>query len=216
MAKLIKRSLPQQVAEAIEEKIKDGEYQVGDKLPTEPQLVEIFGVSRNTVREAIQSLTHSGLLAARQGDGTYVVAKEKLQVEIFHMMSASTYQNISEVRELLEKHIVVSAVHNRTEEDLAEIERFLQMRKQEIHSSRETTRADLDFHIAIAKATHNDIILSVYKYVSEYIQGFIYHKMHDQTTDQSAVDDVHDRLFEAIRDRDAELALTCVDRIIES
>ena len=216
MGKLIKRSLPQQIAEAIEEKIKNGDYQVGDKLPTEPNLVEMFGVSRNTVREAIQSLTHSGILEARQGDGTYVVAKEKLQVEIFHMMSASTYQNISEVRELLEKHIVVSAVSNRTEQDLAEIEHFLQLRKQEIHSARETTQADLDFHIAIAKATHNDIILSVYQYVSEYIQGFIYHKIHEQPADQSAVDDMHETLFEAIRHKNAALALDCIERIIES
>ena len=59
MDRLMKKSLPKQIADSIEMKIKTEEYVVGDKLPPEPRLMEIYGVSRNTVREAVQSLTNS-------------------------------------------------------------------------------------------------------------------------------------------------------------
>ena len=214
MIKPTRKSLSKQIADLIEEKIRSGDYQIGDKLPTEPNLMEIFGVSRNTVREAVQSLTHCGLLETRQGDGTYVIAQEKLQVDFFNIMNSTTAQNVLEVRDLLEKHIVVSAIRNSTEEDIREIETYLRLRNQETDSIREATKADLDFHMAIAKATHNDIILSMYRYVSEYFNQYIYSKLHSQDP-QQAIDQAHDRLFQAIRERDTEQALLCVNQIIE-
>ena len=214
MIKPTRKSLSKQIADLIEEKIKNGDYQIGDKLPTEPNLMEIFGVSRNTVREAVQSLTHSGLLETRQGDGTYVIAQEKLQVDFFNIMNATTSQNVLEVRDLLEKHIVLSAIKNSTSADIREIESYLRLRNQETNSIREATKADLDFHMAIAKATHNDIILSIYRYVSEYFNQYIYSKLHNHESQQS-IDLAHDQLFQAIRDRNTELALSCVNQIIE-
>lgn len=215
MDKPIRKSLPRQIAEMIEQKIKNGEYQIGDKLPPEPMLVEIFGVSRNTVREAIQSLTNSGLLETRQGDGTYVVATERLQVEFYNIMNGTTYQNVLEVRDLLERHIVASAVKHCTEQDLQEIEAFLRQRNQTTGSIRENSQADLNFHMAIAKATHNDIIYSVYRYVSEYFSEFIYQKLHTASQDEQEIDRIHVNLYHAIRDRNANMALDCVSRIIE-
>ena len=214
MIKPTRKSLSKQIADLIEEKIRTGDYQIGDKLPTEPNLMEIFGVSRNTVREAVQSLTHSGLLETRQGDGTYVIAQEKFQVDFFNIMNATTAQNVLEVRDLLEKHIVVSAIKNSTSADIREIETFLRLRNQTASSIREATKADLDFHMAIAKATHNDIILSIYRYVSEYFNEFIYSKLNNPAS-QQPIDQAHDQLFQAIRDRDTELALRCVNQIIE-
>ena len=214
MIKPTRKSLSKQIADLIEEKIRTGDYQIGDKLPTEPNLMEIFGVSRNTVREAVQSLTHSGLLETRQGDGTYVIAQEKFQVDFFNIMNATTSQNVLEVRDLLEKHIVVSAIKNSTSSDIREIESFLRLRNQTASSIREATQADLDFHMAIAKATHNDIILSIYRYVSEYFNEFIYSKLNNHDSQQS-IDQAHDQLFQAIRDRNTELALSCVNQIIE-
>ena len=212
--KIVKKSLPKQIAEMIELKIKNNEYQVGDRLPTEPNLVEMFGVSRNTVREAIQSLTNSGLLETRQGDGTYVVARERLQVDFFHIMHETTYKNVLEVRDLLEKYIVVSAIKNATKEDIDEMESFLYLRKKEISSIRESTQADLNFHIAIAKATHNDIILNIYRYVSEYFNEFIYKKVYSENKDQTYIDEIHDLLLLAIKEKNIELAQDCVNKII--
>lgn len=61
-----------QVENSIREKIENGEWKVGQKLPTEPELCQFFGVSRTTIRQAVDSLVSAGLLAKKQGSGTYV------------------------------------------------------------------------------------------------------------------------------------------------
>lgn len=215
MNKIIKTSLPKQVADNIEQLIKNGTYKIGDKLPTEPELVSQYGIGRNTLREAIQSLTNSGLLESRQGDGTYVIAKERLQVEFFNAMEASDNKNVLEVRNMLENHIVVSAIDNATEEDIQTIEQLLHLRKQVSESVRENTQADLNFHIAITNATHNDLLISIYKYVSSYFNEFIYSKIYSKSQDQQYIDELHDLLFSAIKSKDKTLAQNYVKKIIE-
>ena len=210
-----RKSLPKQISEIIERKIKEGEYNIGDKLPTEPNLVQIFGVSRNTIREAVQSLINSGILKAYQGDGVYVVAKERLQVDFYNIMNETTEKNIFEVRDMLEKQIVILAINNASDEDMKKIEETLLLRKNEFSSAKENTQSDLNFHMAIAEATHNDIILNIYKYVSEYIRQHILIKILEKDINQEYLDEVHDLLFEAIKNRDVKKALEYVEKIIE-
>ncbi|MFL6532108.1 MAG: FadR/GntR family transcriptional regulator, partial [Pseudomonas sp.] len=71
---LIKRSLVDQALEQLRQRISDGVWAVGQRLPTEPELVAELGISRNTVREAMRVLAFSGLIEIRQGDGSYVRA----------------------------------------------------------------------------------------------------------------------------------------------
>lgn len=215
MTKAIRKSLPKQIAEMIEEKIRGGEYQIGDKLPPEPVLMEIFGVSRNTLREAIQALTNCGLLQTRQGDGTYVMARERLQVDFYQFMDSSDSEDVLEVRELLEKHIAMSAMRHADEEDLEEIGRALELRNAATGDIREATQADMDFHMAIARATHNEIVLNIYKYVSSYFNEFIYEKLRDTEADETHMDELHAQLLEAIRSKNGPMALDCVDHIVK-
>lgn len=71
---LMKRSLVDQALEQLRRRISDGVWGVGQRLPTEPELVAELGISRNTVREAMRVLAFSGLIEIRQGDGSYVRA----------------------------------------------------------------------------------------------------------------------------------------------
>ena len=71
-------ALSDQVIAALRNQITSGEWPVGSRIPTEPELVEQLGVARNTVREAVRALAHNGLLDIRQGSGTYVVATSEL------------------------------------------------------------------------------------------------------------------------------------------
>ena len=215
MAKLNKKSLPRQIADDIELNIKKGVYNIGDKLPTEPELVAHYGVSRNTLREAIQSLTNSGILETRQGDGTYVVARERLQVDFFHAMGSTNSENVLEVRNMLENSIVELAIVNATCKDIEDIEHYLALRKAVCESARENTKADLDFHTAIARATHNELIVAIYKYVSAYFNEYIYDKIYRKSQDEQYIDEIPDLLFSAIRDKNVGLAKDCVRKIIE-
>ena len=72
MSLLIKRSLVEQAVEQLRERIAQGDWQIGQSLPTEPELALQLGISRNTVREAMRVLAFSGLVEVRQGDGSYL------------------------------------------------------------------------------------------------------------------------------------------------
>ena len=74
-------ALSEQVIAELRQQITSGEWPVGSRIPTEPELVEQLGVARNTVREAVRALAHNGLLDIRQGSGTYVVATSELAAQ---------------------------------------------------------------------------------------------------------------------------------------
>src|ERR1044072_4487498 len=71
-------ALADQVISQLRAQITSGDWPVGSRIPTEPELVEQLGVARNTVREAVRALARNGLLDIRQGAGTYVVAHSEL------------------------------------------------------------------------------------------------------------------------------------------
>ena len=174
----------------------------------------MFAVSRNTIREAIQSLNNAGILQTKQGDGTYVIAREPFQVALFKIMDTTTHKNIQEVRELLEKHIIISAIKNATKQDLEEIKLCLELRKKDNNTIHEATKADLNFHIAIANATHNEIIINIYKYVSQYFNEVIYTTLKNQPDNQDEIDKIHERLFQAISNKDTQKALEYVHSLL--
>lgn len=215
MSKIIKDSLPKQISDRIEAEIKEGKYKIGDKLPTEQELIKIFDVSRNTIREAMQSLTNSGILETRQGNGTYVVAQERLEVDFFNVMNSTTTKDVLEVRNLLEQYIVTSAIENVNDKDIEEIRKCLETRKKELNSVRENTEADLNFHFAIAKATHNELIVHLYKYVSKYFSKYIYEEIYNLKEEQNKIDELHEDLYIAIKNRDGNEAHNIINQIIK-
>ena len=123
--KPIKQSLPKQISIQIEKAIKDGIFKVGEKIPSEPELVKSFEVSRNTIREAIQSLIQAGVLESRQGNGTYVLTNDRFEANILTRLSSSKISEVHEVRISLEKEIVKLAALRRTQEDLINIKKAL-------------------------------------------------------------------------------------------
>lgn len=212
--KILKNTFAKQVAEALEEKIKNEEYKIGSKIPTEPDLVEYFGVSRNTIREAVQSLIQAGLLEARQGKGTYVIAKDRLQINFFSLLDEVSIENIMEVRVLFEKYIVESAILNSTVEDINYIEECLKERNTRLEVIKENTDTDLKFHIAIAYATHNQLLVHIYKYVSSYFNQFISKSLEENEDKQDLIDSLHTKLFLAIKNKNLAEAQNTILSII--
>lgn len=212
--KLIKISLPKQIANEIEQQILEGVYNIGDKIPTEPELVSIYGASRNTIREAIQSLINGGLLEARQGLGTYVIAQKKLQVEFFNSLKRTNKYEVEEVRNFLEEYIIVSAIEHRTDKDLIEIEKALLNRKNDTNKIKENTDADIEFHRAIALATHNSLLIDMYQYISQFFNEFIAQKISNENINNTYIDKLHDDLFNFIKNRDKENAKKTIEEII--
>ncbi len=210
----VRNSVPKQIASHLEQEIKNGTYQVGDKLPTEPELVAMYQASRNTVREAVQALIQAGLLQAKQGNGTYVIAKERLQVDFFNLMNQIKSNDIIEVRTFLESHIVELAVVHHTEEDIQNIEELLAKRNTVSNEIKENTNADIEFHKAIALSTHNLLLYKLYEYISDFFYEFIAHSVEANKEHQKRINVLHGDLVAAIKAKNAEEAKIIMNKIV--
>ena len=101
---LIKRSLVDQALEQLRTRIKDGAWEVGQRLPTEPELAAELGISRNTVREAMRVLAFAGLIEIRQGDGSYLRGRVD-PMGTLRALSSCSLEQIRETRHILEVEV---------------------------------------------------------------------------------------------------------------
>ena len=120
-----KRSLAEELAERLRQRITDEQFEVGEKLPAEPELMRIFGVGRSTVREAVKILVNMGFLKVQQGAGTFVESRAAADDPMAQRLRRADIRDLDEVRRILEVAIVERAAGRRTEQDIEKIERFL-------------------------------------------------------------------------------------------
>ncbi len=113
-----REALSTHVAEQLRARIADGTWPVGSRIPTEPQLCALLNAGRNTVREAVQSLAHAGLLSKRQGSGTYVIADDDLALALSRQVSRSVHREALEVRRALEVEAARLAAVSRTDRQM--------------------------------------------------------------------------------------------------
>ena len=213
--KVVKRySLSKQVSDQLEHMIESGEYAVGSKIPTESELMAMFNVSRNTLREAIQSLTSAGVLIVRQGDGTYVRSNNRFNANMNREFSRVSIQDIKETRNAMELTIVSLAAQRRTEEDMAEITSTFRNRTLLQETVKENSRADMEFHMAIAKASHNQILYDLYRSISSYLESQIAVIQAADDLDMNQLDKYHEQLYYAILDKQSETAVSSAQNIL--
>ena len=159
----------EEIATQIRNELADGRLKVGSRLPAERALAVQFGVSRNTLREALRSLEHAGLLRLQkgasggafvsQGSGNAIVSN---LVDLYHMGSVSPDQ-LTEARIWLESIIVREACRRATPEDLAELQANIDKATEAQSAGDFNRRAEvhLDFHRILARMTGNPIMTIV-------------------------------------------------------
>lgn len=206
--------LVDQAAERFREEVVSGRWPVGERIPTEPELVAAFGVGRNTVREALQSLVHAGLLRREQGRGTFVISDSELTSSLGRQFAGGSRQHYLELRLALDSTAAGLAARRRTEADVAEL-RELCDRREASWADEDLDRrasADLALHRAIVAATHNPLYLELY---SSMLDVFATHMRHDEGADPGRAHRHHRELVEAIAAQDAERATALVTTIVE-
>ena len=159
------KTLSAQVAEQVVSLITSGTWPVGTRIPPENTLVGNLGVSRNTVREALRSLVHSGMLEARPGDGTYVRTPSELEAPLVRRARRARLEEAVEVRALLEQQAARLAAMRRTAADIRRLRAALdrQRRASEAGDSAAYARADGDLHRAVVGCTRNDFLSEIYE-----------------------------------------------------
>jgi DNA-binding FadR family transcriptional regulator len=190
--------LVDQVIEQLRTLVTSGEWPVDSRIPTEPELVEALGVGRNTVREAVRALAHNGIFEVRQGDGTYVRATSEVSAAL-RRLCGSELRDVLQVRRCLEVEGARLAATARTEEDLAELRAQLAHTDTTDHA--QFTHSDTEFHLAVVRASHNPVLIEIYRGLLEVITASV-------ATTSAAPGGMfpHDGLVEAIAAGDVERA----------
>ncbi|MBB4685244.1 FadR/GntR family transcriptional regulator [Amycolatopsis jiangsuensis] len=196
--------LVDQVIDQLRQAVRDGEWPVGYRIPTEPELVTQLGVGRNTVREAVRALAHTGILEVRQGDGTYVRATSEVSGAV-RRLCGTELREVLQVRRVLEMEGARLAATARTDEDVAGLRELLHRRDREWHERRgeDFAHTDAEFHLDVVRCGHNELLFELYRGLMEAITASV-----ASTTDhpEHAERIRHQGLVDAIEDGDAERA----------
>ncbi|WP_020699638.1 FadR/GntR family transcriptional regulator, partial [Bordetella pertussis] len=203
--------LADQLYGQIFDQIASGRLNVGDKLPSEHEICEKFGVSRPVVREALLRLRADGLVTAHQGLGTFVSHQPAPRLKTFSdVQNVGAYLRAQEVRVALEGDAARLAALRRTDEQLHKIGEAHAAFVEELEHGRVSPEADLAFHASIAEASGNDFYLGVLETIHESISGFMRLTLSLTRTGSrqraQRVADEHAAILGAIREQDAERA----------
>jgi GntR family transcriptional repressor for pyruvate dehydrogenase complex len=158
--------LYEQIIEQIQNRIMEGKLHPGDRLPSEHELAEQFGVSRTVVREAIKALREKGLVEVQPGRGTFVTNITDSTTEVMRdslgLMVRLNLNNgvteLNEVRTLLEPGIAAMAAQKATEADIRTMQQAIAAMDAATNDADIFVESDLDFHLALARATQNPLI----------------------------------------------------------
>lgn len=202
--------LYEQIVQQIEDSILKGALKAGDQLPAERELAQNFGVSRTAVREAVKALREKGLVEAYSGRGTFITdgtsqaIKQSLDLMIKIGQPDGSVQ-LAEVREILEPEIAALAAVRCEDQHIVSMREAVAVMDQAKEDPEAYIEADLDFHLALAEAASNPLILSLL----DSIVGLL----REQRIRIFSVDGGpergqyhHKRILEAVRDHDADKA----------
>jgi GntR family transcriptional repressor for pyruvate dehydrogenase complex len=166
------KRISDQVFNQLRELIFRGEFKAGEKIMTERELAEAFGVSRTSVREAINKLVILGLLDQKQGQGTFVRSPESTEKSILAAMVESQDASIAdllEVRMGLECNAAAMAATRANAKDIRFMGKSIEKMQADVLIGRLGTEADTSFHMAIAYATNNPLQIFLMKNLYDFL-----------------------------------------------
>ena len=180
--------LGEHVEEQLKSYILDTPVNVGEKIPTEFELADMFGVGRSTIREAVRGLVTKGMLEVRRGSGTYVISTQTLDED---PLSLSRYTDkyelaleLLDVRLMLEPEIAALAALNIRDSEKAQLTRLCEAVEENIRKNENHLPNDVKFHEYIAKCSRNRVVETLIPIISTAVITFgnlTYRKLLDET-----------------------------------
>lgn len=199
-----------QIAEAISR----GRWNPRDKLPSERELAQIFNISRSSVRQALTALESVGVIYKKVGVGSFVTAgalEVISQKIISELVTEGDPMMLVEARQVLEPGIAKLAAQYRDDEDLARLEAALHRMELSDHdnpSAADFIDADIDFHLAIALASHNPLLIRLFEEVTDRMRHRVWLKAAIPVVSRRAqqYQAQHRSLYESIRNKEVAKA----------
>jgi len=216
MGAVQRKSLVDGAIDYLREQIRSGAWPIGTRIPSETELTEELGVSRPSLREAVRALAHLGLLETRQGNGTFVIADNATEVALRRTLKHSDELEVQQVRSALDVLAARLAAERHTPEDMRRIRRTLAMRRNaaDAENVEAFTNHDIEFHVAVAAASHNTLLLGVYTSFDASIRASVHTTLKHEITVHAHGVDYHTALADAIEARDVDLAGATAERLI--
>lgn len=204
--------LVQEVVSHLQHQIQAGQLLPGDKLPTESAVMELLGVSRTVVREAISRLQASGFVETRHGIGTFVLespAADNFRIDSHNLATLDDVIAVLELRISLETEAAGLAAQRASAEQLAAMADALQSFSMAIHSESDAVPSDFQFHMEIAKATGNRHFADLMTYLGTHLIPRTRIKTADQAPEGrqaylARVHGEHESIYNAIQNQDTE------------
>lgn len=222
---MLKKIKPTRISDMVFEQIRDlifkGQLKPGDQLMNEREMTESLGVSRPTVREAINRLIGLGLLDHRQGQGTFVSTAETAAAKnpfaaMFTNREISLF-DLLEVRLWIECNAAMMAANRATDEDIQDLQRTLEQMQAEVESGGLGQESDLAFHMNIAYATKNEVHIHLMKNLFSLMLYGIRKSREELYRDPSNLEKIaeqHSKILECIRARDPDSAYKAMNEHI--
>lgn len=154
--------LVSQVEDRLLKYIQDSPVLVGEKIPNEFELSELFSAGRSTIREAVKSLASRGVLEVRQGAGTFVLSPSTVEDDPLRLARYNDKLQLAlelfDVRLMIEPGIAELAAMNATDDDIAEIVRLCDEVEALYLAGYDHVRKDIEFHKKIAQCSRNRVV----------------------------------------------------------
>ena len=219
---ILSRSLlSEQVADHLTTSIMNGEYGIGEKLPTESSLSTRYNVSRTVIREAMKLLKQKGLVESRVAKGTFVIANldkgigESIDL-ILQNLSGSGQDELLELRRSIEPEFAALAAVKASDEDLENLRALIAEMENCLQNHDRFSELDMKFHMAILAATKNNLMISVMMPIFEKIHQQQYEHIRIQSDGMYKSHAQHKTIYTALKARDPEQARSLVKKHINS
>jgi GntR family transcriptional repressor for pyruvate dehydrogenase complex len=212
--------LYEQIVQQIEERILKGDLKPGEKLPSEHELAEQFGVSRTAIREATKTLRTKGLVEVQLGRGTFVSddTSQHLRTpldQVFKTKQEGRIQNLVEIREIIETRIAALAAERADQNDINDMQSAIDAMEKALDQVEAFVEADLGFHHALAKSTKNPLVTQIFSAIVDMLSEQITHTF--QTCDDIEQKlQLHKQILESIVNRDPQAASEAMHTQLEA
>lgn len=202
--KMNKKLLGSQVEEELMNYILEEPIEIGQKIPNEFELAEMFGVGRSTIREAVKSLVSKGVLEVRRGSGTFVISTNSLENDPLGLSKLHDKYKLAlelfEVRLMLEPEIAAMAAEYATEEDRQQLEQLCNDVERVYRNGKNHISKDIEFHTCIARCSKNRVVENLIPIINTAVMTFA--NLTHRTLMQETLD-THRAITDAILNRDS-------------
>ncbi|MHA6803406.1 FadR/GntR family transcriptional regulator [Salinifilum ghardaiensis] len=209
---LARTRLYEQVVARLREHVTAAGLRAGDRLPSERELSDRFGVSRASVRQAIAALEVQGVVEVRHGGGTYL-RRDTVETEpVDELLDRQRrLPDVLDAREALETKLAELAAQRRSADDLVAIDAALGRMRTEIEEGDFGLDGDRRFHAAVTAAAHSDLLAEFMRRLDDDIAESRAESLRQPDRPQRSLAQ-HERIAEAIRAQQARAAATAMRR----